>query len=167
MSFKSLRSERKYSSDSFQRFGDHLCELLLSYLSVKQKKRFECVSKQWQRFVVKKEQKLSVKSDRFERCFGERDVFENSMNNNNRVYSVFNGFKFINSEHIYDRNRNVFSRNWLRNRSECVSDRHSNKNGFNFGNKTIYDFNEQYLMSESDSDMIDVNEHQSEEMDTN
>ena len=60
MSLKSIRDE-KYSSDSFERFGDDLCELLLSYLSVKQKKRFECVSKQWQRLVFNKQQKLIIK----------------------------------------------------------------------------------------------------------
>ncbi len=51
---KHLRSDGKYSSDSFDRYGDGLCELLLSDLFVKHLKRFECVSKQWQRLVFNK-----------------------------------------------------------------------------------------------------------------
>ncbi|CAG2115582.1 unnamed protein product [Medioppia subpectinata] len=35
--------------DSFDRFGDDLCEELLSYLSFEDRFRWECVSKQWQR----------------------------------------------------------------------------------------------------------------------
>jgi hypothetical protein len=35
----------KYSKNSFYRFGDDLCELLLSYLTLEDKFRFECVSK--------------------------------------------------------------------------------------------------------------------------
>jgi hypothetical protein len=49
---------KNYSKDSFDRFGDDLCQLLLSYLSVEQKFRFECVSKQWKSLIFNKQQKL-------------------------------------------------------------------------------------------------------------
>ncbi|CAG2108403.1 unnamed protein product [Medioppia subpectinata] len=40
-----------YAKDSLDRFGDDLCELLLSYLSLEDRFRFECLSKQFQRAV--------------------------------------------------------------------------------------------------------------------
>ncbi|CAG2112357.1 unnamed protein product, partial [Medioppia subpectinata] len=40
-----------YSKDSLDRFGDDLCELLLSYFPFKDRFRCECVSKQFQRTV--------------------------------------------------------------------------------------------------------------------
>ncbi len=45
--------DRKYSKDSFDRFGDDLCQLLLSYLTINDKIKFECISKQWQTLVFK------------------------------------------------------------------------------------------------------------------
>jgi len=44
-----------YSKDSFDRFGDDLMEVLLSYLSIEQKIKFECLSKQCQRVVFNKQ----------------------------------------------------------------------------------------------------------------
>ena len=46
---------RQFSSDSFERFGDDLCELILSYLSLHHKYIFQCVSKQWRRLVFNKQ----------------------------------------------------------------------------------------------------------------
>ncbi|CAG2115074.1 unnamed protein product, partial [Medioppia subpectinata] len=40
-----------YAKNSMDRFGDDLCALLLSYLSFKNRFRYECVSKQFQRTV--------------------------------------------------------------------------------------------------------------------
>ncbi|CAG2166139.1 unnamed protein product [Oppiella nova] len=45
--------EEYYPKDSFERFGDDLCQLILSYLSFKECFQFECLSKQWQRLVFK------------------------------------------------------------------------------------------------------------------
>src|ERR1700743_1045931 len=42
-----------YSKHSADRFGDDLCEVLLSYLSFEDRFRCECLSKQWQRLVYK------------------------------------------------------------------------------------------------------------------
>ncbi|XP_054157839.1 uncharacterized protein LOC128956180 [Oppia nitens] len=56
MSLPSMTKKMYLRSDSsirqsFDRFGDDLTELLLSYLSFDEKIRHECVSKQWQRLV--------------------------------------------------------------------------------------------------------------------
>ena len=40
-----------YGTDSFDRFGDDLCQHLLSYLSLEQRFKFECLSKQCQQFI--------------------------------------------------------------------------------------------------------------------
>src|ERR1700761_1624576 len=47
-----------YAKDSFERFGDDLTELIVSYLTLEDKLRFECISKQWQRFVFRSERVL-------------------------------------------------------------------------------------------------------------
>ena len=51
----STRSESNewevYPKESFDRFGDDLCEVLLSYLSFEDRFRYECLSKQFQRFI--------------------------------------------------------------------------------------------------------------------
>ena len=45
---------RKYSKDSFDRFGDDLCEDILSYFPLNDKFKYECVSKQWKRSVYQR-----------------------------------------------------------------------------------------------------------------
>src|SRR5882672_7371031 len=51
---------QKYSKDSFDRFGDDLCSVLLSYLPVDHKLRFECLSTQWQRLVFSRQTHLEI-----------------------------------------------------------------------------------------------------------
>ncbi len=58
---------KMYPKDSFDRFGDDLCQLLLSYLTIEQKFGFECVSKRWQRLVFNKQLKLNI----FEEIYNE------------------------------------------------------------------------------------------------
>ena len=53
MSFISMKS-------SFDRFGDDLIELVLSYLSLKKCFRFRCVSKQWKRLIFNKQKHLDL-----------------------------------------------------------------------------------------------------------
>ena len=50
---------RQFNSDSFDRFGDDLCELLLSYLTFEDKIRLQCVSKQWKRTILNKQYVVS------------------------------------------------------------------------------------------------------------
>ena len=44
-----------YAKDSMDRFGDDFTELILSYLTLEDKMRLECVSKQWKRCVFEKQ----------------------------------------------------------------------------------------------------------------
>ena len=46
---------RHFCANSFDRFGDDLTELLLSYLTFDDKIRLECVSKQWTRLILNKQ----------------------------------------------------------------------------------------------------------------
>jgi hypothetical protein len=57
---KSELIDGKYSKDSFDRYGDDLCEKILSFLSIEQKFKFECVSKQWKHLIFNKQQKLII-----------------------------------------------------------------------------------------------------------
>jgi len=52
----------KYDKNTFDRFGDDLCGLLLSYLGHNEKLRYECVSKQWQRCIYVNERRLNCKA---------------------------------------------------------------------------------------------------------
>ena len=47
-------------NNSFNRFDDDLSEVLITYLSIEDKFRFECLSKQWQRLVFNKEKQLTI-----------------------------------------------------------------------------------------------------------
>ena len=51
---------RVYAKDSFDRFGDDLTELILSYLTLEDKVRLECVSKQWRRLVFSKQLVIEI-----------------------------------------------------------------------------------------------------------
>ena len=46
---------RHFSANSFNRFGDDLCELILSYLTFEDKIRLQSVSKQWNRTIFNKQ----------------------------------------------------------------------------------------------------------------
>ncbi|CAG2176364.1 unnamed protein product [Oppiella nova] len=57
---KTTDEEEYYPKNSFDRFGDDLCGLVLSYQSLKECFRFECLSRQWQRCVFTRRHTLSV-----------------------------------------------------------------------------------------------------------
>ena len=51
-----IKNERKvYAKNTFERFGDDLAEEVLQYLTITDKVRLECVSKQWRRLVYNKQ----------------------------------------------------------------------------------------------------------------
>jgi hypothetical protein len=54
------------SKESFDRFSDNLCEILLSYLSVSESVKFECVSKQWRSLIFNKQNKLIIRPKNFQ-----------------------------------------------------------------------------------------------------
>jgi hypothetical protein len=89
----------RFNSNSFERFGDDLCKLLLSYLSISDKIRFECVSKQWQRLVFNKQQKLIIKRADYYFVKFDRIVIPLKFWNENKISiieSLTKKFKFIN-----------------------------------------------------------------------
>ena len=51
---------RVYARDSMERFGDDLTELILSYLYINDKVKFECLSKQWQRVIFNKQTEVNT-----------------------------------------------------------------------------------------------------------
>jgi hypothetical protein len=59
-----MSAKSEYNFRSFDRFGDDLCELLLSYLSISDCFWFECVSKQWKRVVFKRQNRLEFNDQR-------------------------------------------------------------------------------------------------------
>jgi len=50
------------SKESFDRISDNLCELLLSYLSISESVKFECVSKQWRSLIFNNQKKINYKT---------------------------------------------------------------------------------------------------------
>ena len=59
MNYNSVAME-VYPKNSFDRFGDDLTELIVSYLWFEDKVRLECVSKQWRRLVFNKQTELDI-----------------------------------------------------------------------------------------------------------
>ena len=53
-----------YPNNSFDRFGDDLTELILSYLRFEDKVRLECLSKQWRRLVFNKQFVIEIKNEK-------------------------------------------------------------------------------------------------------
>src|SRR5882757_373667 len=49
-----------YAKDSFDRFGDDLMEVLLSFIPFEDTFQYKCVSKQWKRLVFNKQNKLII-----------------------------------------------------------------------------------------------------------
>lgn len=53
-------SVRYASPDSFDRFDNELCELLLSFLSFEEKIKYECVSRQWRKCIFNRQTVLRI-----------------------------------------------------------------------------------------------------------
>jgi hypothetical protein len=92
------KTKSGFNSNSFERFGDDLCELLLSYLSISDKIHFECVSKQWQRLVFNKQNKLILKRADYYSVRFDRIVIPLKFWNENKILIIeclTKKFKFI------------------------------------------------------------------------
>ena len=80
------RKEDNYRRDSFDdRFCDDLCEEILKYLSLEDKLRLECVSKQFQRTVFQRQYELyiNIKGRKYLRFFLKGEYFINREFNSN------------------------------------------------------------------------------------
>jgi hypothetical protein len=100
----SLKTKDGYHFDSFDRFGDDLCELLLSYLSISDKIRFECVSKQWKSLIFNRQQSIRIN------CAEDRkDSIKLSTNiTSNKTFfeKLFQKFRFIEEVYISTQREN-------------------------------------------------------------
>jgi hypothetical protein len=101
-----INNEISLKRDSFSdRICDDLCEVLLSYLSFKDKMRFECVSKQFQRCVYNKENSIDVRDSIEE--MGQKIIFNNVLIEIDQSFiykipeSIFKKCKFVNNICIY------------------------------------------------------------------
>ncbi len=54
------KTDNGFELDSFERFSDKLCEELISYLSISDKIRLECVSKQWKSLIFNKQKSIVI-----------------------------------------------------------------------------------------------------------
>jgi hypothetical protein len=58
------KTKNGFELDSFERFSDKLCEELISYLSISDKIRLECVSKQWKSLIFNKQKSIIINYDK-------------------------------------------------------------------------------------------------------
>ncbi|CAG2106908.1 unnamed protein product [Medioppia subpectinata] len=63
-----------YAKNSMDRFGDDLCQLLLSYLSLEDRFRCECVSKQFQRTIFESVVDITLNGRFIYRLFNEKTI---------------------------------------------------------------------------------------------
>ncbi|CAG2172157.1 unnamed protein product [Oppiella nova] len=68
-----------YAKNSLDRFGDDLCQHLLSYLPLEDRFRHECLSKQWQRLIYETIDGITInrklmKKMKTKNIFGEKSV---------------------------------------------------------------------------------------------
>ncbi len=100
----SLKTKDGYHFDSFDRFGDDLCELLLSYLSISDKIRFECVSKQWKSLIFNRQQSIRIN------CAEDRKdsikLSTNITSNKTLFEKLFQKFRFIEEVYISTQREN-------------------------------------------------------------
>ena len=86
----SYEVKSEYSKSSFDRFGDDLAEQILSYLWIKDKFRFECLSKRIQSLIYNKQTKLIITYDNFVSDKKSREMIPfKYMANVNQIESVF------------------------------------------------------------------------------
>jgi hypothetical protein len=83
-----------YGKDSFSRFGGDLCQHLLSYLTLKDRFRFECVSKEWQTLVYETQEDI-----RFGRRLDEQS-FELILKNCRNITRIVPSIGFVDNSMV-------------------------------------------------------------------
>jgi hypothetical protein len=100
------KTKSGYFVNSFDRFDDDLCELLLNYLPVIDKIRFECVSKQWKSLIFNRQQSLQICSNGMINSVlikTSNETIQVPKNANKTLFkSLFKKFKFIQVLEIRD-----------------------------------------------------------------
>ena len=84
MCYKTIDS---YYVNSFDRFGDDLCQLILTYLPLIQKIRFQCISKQWKSLIFNKQKILYLNN--LENVWKDRDYFHSRGSQINVLYYLW------------------------------------------------------------------------------
>ena len=70
-----------YSKSSFDRFGDDLCEYVLSFLTFKDCFRLSCVSKQWKHLIFNNQKHFNIEKSIESQCMRKLEtVFKNCLN---------------------------------------------------------------------------------------
>ncbi len=93
---RKIRKKYGYYSDPFDRFGDDLCQLIISYLTINYKIYFKCVSKQCKSLIFDKQQKLSVNYFLIEKImFNAIEIPKVLQNDEAFIGLLFKKFKFI------------------------------------------------------------------------
>src|SRR5882724_11014278 len=96
-----------YSKDSFDRFGDDLCEYVLSYLTFKDVFRYSCISRQWHSLVFNKQNVFNFcdifGKDLYKEIIIDLKTFESILKKCPNITSVFNRYtNVINNNEILD-----------------------------------------------------------------
>ena len=149
-----------YPKSSFDRFGDDLIEVLLSFISFEDSFQYKCVSKQWKRLIFNKQNKLIVNLDKnFKINFIKGNefnlkIFQLVLKNCRKITSI----AFLYDWHKFENNRVVNINtlidliiNYCNNLSEifiCFISKNLTQNTINkFGQKFGQKFNKLYLQS--------------------
>ena len=111
-----LFTQRNQAKDSFNRFGDDLSELLLSYLPLKQKLTFECVCKQWKQLIYNRQFSLNLTNFRDQKedidtldalflktCFGSLSFVDHKnlsklLNKCQKISKIYINFRKLNPD---------------------------------------------------------------------
>ena len=93
---------RQYSRDSFDRFGDDLTELILSFMTFEDKIRLEYVAKQWQRLIFNKQFAIAIPRD-YEEITKDSliGLYNGSKIRRKALKSVLKKCRYIRTVHLY------------------------------------------------------------------
>ena len=86
-----------YAHNSFDRFGDDLTEEVLQYLTLEDKIRLECVSKQWQRCVYQRQFVIEMNfiTERNRRRLSGKEILQSLLNKCPNVIKVIVSRSFV------------------------------------------------------------------------
>ncbi len=117
----SEKTKSGYFKCSFDRFGDDLCELSISHLTVGEKIAFHCISKQWLRLIFNRQQRINLKFDKTDKADKNYSIDElrfNQFKDFKCIENCLKKFKTINYlvvDQIYTYlSRKVYESNSLR-----------------------------------------------------
>ena len=93
-----LKTNYGYYCDSFDRYGDDFCHLVLGFLTVSDKLKLRCVSSQWNNLIFKEQHALDIFRNGSKMRIN--NVFITANQFNEKLITIFGHFKFIKAIHI-------------------------------------------------------------------